>query len=102
MRPYERRLVSARERLAAESEVDGLESWARQAAMPAQEEIDRVRYLIGRIRETLGELPAQERAELQQLLAAERTNRSTILERLPARQELNVLNVRATFDGVAG
>ena len=34
--------------------------------------------------------------------AAERINRSAILERLPARHELNVLNVGATFDGVAG
>ena len=41
-------------------------------------------------------------AELQELLAAERTNRSAILERLPARHELKVLNVGATFDGVAG
>ena len=50
----------------------------------------------------MGELAREERAELQELLAAERTNRSAILERLPARHELNVLNVGATFDGVAG
>jgi hypothetical protein len=96
---YERQLVSARERLLAEAEVDGLESWARQAALPSQDEIERVRYLIGRIREAMGEL---EPDELQQVLAAERANRSAILERLPARHELNVLNVGATFDGVAG
>jgi hypothetical protein len=70
--------------------------------LPSQEEIDRVRYLIGRIREAMGELEPGERAELQELLAAERTNRSAILERLPARYELNVMNVGATFDGVAG
>jgi len=65
-------------------------------------EIDRVGFLIGRIREAMGELAPGERAELQELLTAERTNRSAILERLPARHELNVLNVSATFDGVAG
>ena len=54
---YERQLLAARERLLAETEVDGLEGWARQAALPSEEEIERVRYLIGRIRETLGELP---------------------------------------------
>jgi hypothetical protein len=99
---YERQLVAARERLLAEAEVDGLEGWARHAALPAQEEIDRVRYLIGRIREATEELAPVERSELQELLAAERTNRSAILERLPARHELGVLNVGATFDGVAG
>jgi hypothetical protein len=100
---YERQLVAARERLLAEAEVDGLEDWARQAALAgSQEELDRVRYLIGRIREAMEELTPAERAELQELLFAERANRSTILERLPARHELNVLNVGATFDGVAG
>jgi integrase len=99
---YERQLVAGRERLSAEAEVDDLEGWARQAALPSQEEIDRGRYLIGRLREAMGELEPDERIELQQLLTAERTNRSAILERLPARQELGVLNVGATFDGVAG
>ena len=99
---YERQLVAARERLLAEAEVDGLERWARQAALPSQEEIDRVRFLIGRIREAMGELTFEEHAELQELLATERANRSAILERLPTRHELGVLNVGATFDGVAG
>ena len=99
---YERQLVAARERLLAETEVDGLDRWARQAALPSQEEIERVRYLIHRIREAMGELEPEERAELQALVAAERTNRSAILERLPARHELSVLNTGATFDGAAG
>ena len=60
-----------------------------------------MRYLIRRIRETVGELPAAERAELESLLAAERTNRSAILQRLPERYSLNVLNVGARFDGAA-
>jgi hypothetical protein len=77
------------------------ERFEGKAALPYQEEIDRVRYLIGRIREAMGELTPAERAELQELLAAERTNRSAILERLPARHQLNVLNVGATFDGMA-
>ncbi|MGH2842926.1 MAG: tyrosine-type recombinase/integrase, partial [Solirubrobacteraceae bacterium] len=99
---YERQLIAARERLSAEADVDGLEGWARQAAVPAQEEIDRVRYLIARIRETLGELAGEERAELEALLCAERTSRSAVLERLPARHELNVINAGATFDGAVG
>ena len=99
---YERQLVSARERLLAEADDEALEGWARQAAIPSQEEIDRVRYLIGRVRETLGELEPDERAELEALFSTERINRSAILERLPARHELNVLNVGATFDGAAG
>jgi len=99
---YERQLVAARERLSAEAEVNGLEGWARQAALPSQEEIERVRMLIARIRDAMGDLAPAERAELQALLSAERTSRSAILERLPERHELNVLNVGATFDGVAG
>jgi integrase len=99
---YERQLVAARERLLAEAEVDGLERWARQAALPSQEEIDRVRFLAGKIRDAMGDLAPEERAELQGLLTAERTTRSALLERLPARHELGVLNVGATFDGVAG
>jgi hypothetical protein len=98
---YERQLVAARERLLAEAEVDELEGWARQAALPSEEEIERVRYLIRRIRETIGKLAPEERAELAALLEAERTNRTAILERLPARYELNVLNVGAAFDGAA-
>lgn len=77
--------------------MEGLEGWARQATQPSEEEIERVRYLIGWIREAMRELELEERAELQELLSAERTNRSAILERLPARHELNVLNVGATF-----
>ena len=99
---YERQLVAARGRLSAGAEVDGLERWARQAALAPDEEIERVRYLIERTRETIGELPPDERAELQALLSAERTNRSAILERLPERYELGVLNVGAAFDGAAG
>jgi len=97
---YERQLVAARERLLAEAEVDGLEGWARQAALPSQEEIERVRYLIHRIREAMGELEPEDRAELQALVAAERTNRSAILERLPASHELNVLNVVTEVHGL--
>jgi hypothetical protein len=99
---YERQLIAAREQLSAQADAAALENWARTAATPSQEEIDRVRYLIGRIRETIGELPGNERDELQALLAAERTNRSAILARLPARAELNVLNVSAAFDGAPG
>ena len=83
---YERALIAARERLNADRAPDGpeeLEGWASKAVTPSQEEIDRVRYLIRRIRETIGELPATERAELDGLLSTERTNRSAILERLP-------------------
>jgi len=82
--------------------VNGLEGWARQAALPSQEEIERMRMLIARIRDAMGDLAPEERADLQALLSAERTSRSAILERLPERHELNVLNVGATFDGVAG
>ena len=98
---YERQLIAARERLLAEVEVGALEGWARAAALPSEEEIARVRYLIARIRETIGELEPEERAELDALLTLERSNRSAILERLPARYELNVLNVGAVFDGAA-
>ncbi len=45
---YERQLVAARERLPAEAEVDGLEALGASAPRcPPQEEIERVRYLIG-------------------------------------------------------
>ena len=99
---YERHLVAAREQLTAPASAEALERWARTAATPSEQEIERVRYLIRRIRETIGELPSDERAELGALLAAERTSRSAILQRLPARAELNVVNVAAVFDGAAG
>ena len=60
---YERQLVAAGEQLTAQAGAGALEGWARTAATPSEEEIERVRYLVERIRETIGELPSDERAD---------------------------------------
>src|SRR5262249_210578 len=53
-----------RERLAAA--IDGVDEWARADATPAEEEITRIRRLIGRIQGDLAERPATERAQVDQ------------------------------------
>ena len=78
-------LLRTRERLAAAA---GLDEWARADAMPSAEEITRIRRLINRIKATLDDLTPQERAEVDQAVAAVRRHRVISLGMPRIRQPL--------------
>ncbi|GGP09670.1 site-specific integrase [Nonomuraea glycinis] len=78
-------LLRNRERLLAAADVD---EWARAEAMPSHEEIRRVRRLINRIKDDLGELTTKERAEIDQAVAAVRRHRTVMLGMPRIRQPL--------------
>jgi integrase len=69
-------LLQTRERLAA---IDGVDEWARTDATPAEEEITRIRRLIGRIQGDIGRLPAAERAQVDQAVTVIRKHRAVNL-----------------------
>jgi hypothetical protein len=69
-------LLRTRERLAAMAGVDG---WARTAAAPPQEEITRIRQLIGRIQGDIAQLSDSERAEIEDAVSAVRKHRAVHL-----------------------
>jgi hypothetical protein len=60
-------LLRNRERLLAATDI---EEWARAEAMPSEEEIRRIRRLITRIKADLGELTAEDRAQVEEADAA--------------------------------
>src|SRR5215470_20303576 len=67
-------LLRTRERLAAA--IDGIDEWARADATPAEEEITRIRRLIGRIQGDLAQRPATERAQVDQAVTVIRKHRA--------------------------
>jgi integrase len=69
-------LLRSRERLLAAAELD---QWAKADAMPSEEEITRIRRLIDRIKEGLGELTAAERDQIDQAVAVVRRHRAVML-----------------------
>uniref|UniRef100_UPI00202EE48A hypothetical protein n=1 Tax=Rhodococcus sp. MSC1_016 TaxID=2909266 RepID=UPI00202EE48A len=87
---YLSQLLMSRERLTAAREE--LEPWARQNAMPADEEIERVRFLIRRCQDELSSLTAQERAEVEAAVAQVRTARAGTTQAVPL-QLLGVVSV---------
>jgi integrase len=70
-------LLRTRERLTAS--IEGLDDWARTDAMPAQEEITRIRRLISRIKGDMAELTDTERAQIDEAIAEVRRHRSVHL-----------------------
>jgi integrase len=78
-------LLRNRERLLAASEVD---AWAKAEAMPSQEEISRIRRLIGRIKNDLADLTAEERAQIDQAVSVVRAHRKVMLGMPRLRQPL--------------
>jgi hypothetical protein len=71
-------LLRHRERLlAATLEAD---SWAKAEAMPSDEEIQRVRHLIDRIKNDLTGLTGSEREQITQAIATVRRTRATIVQ----------------------
>ncbi|MFF0143315.1 transposase [Streptomyces sp. NPDC005227] len=69
-------LLRSRERLMSAFEAD---DWARAQAMPAAEEIQRVRRLIDRVSGDLGNLTAADRAQIDQAVAVVRRTRTVHL-----------------------
>ena len=69
-------LLRNRERLLAASDID---DWARAEATPSDEEVTRIRRLISRISADLDELTPDDRAQIEQAVAAVRRHRSVAL-----------------------
>ncbi len=69
-------LLRNRERLVAAVDVD---EWAKTEAMPSDEEIRRVRRLIGRVKDELDDLSPDERAQIEQAVAVVRRSRQVVL-----------------------
>ena len=70
-------LLRTRERLAAA--IDGGGEWARTDVMPAQQEITRIRRLIGQIKDDIAELPATERTQINEAVTVIRKHRAVPL-----------------------
>src|SRR5690349_10450235 len=60
-------LLRTRERLAAS--IDGVDEWARADAMPAQEEIRRVRHLVSQIKGDIDGLDTTGRAQIDEAVS---------------------------------
>jgi integrase len=69
-------LLRNRERVLAATEV---EEWARAEAMPSEEEIERVRRLLARVRAGLSELSTEDRSQVEDAVATVRRHRSVNL-----------------------
>lgn len=78
---YLSQLLMSKERLNMAPEE--LEPWARQNAMPSDEEIERVRFLIRRCEDELGSLTAEERTEVEAAVAQVRTTRAGATQAVP-------------------
>ena len=70
-------LLRTRERLAAA--IDGVDEWARADATPSQQEITRIRRLIGRIDGDLGQASDTERAVIDEAVTVMRRHRAAFL-----------------------
>ncbi|RSM80620.1 transposase [Amycolatopsis sp. WAC 01375] len=68
-------LLRYRERLVATVDAD---EWARNEALPSDEEINRVRRLIDRVKADLDDLTDEDRAEIEEATAVVRRNRTRI------------------------
>jgi len=69
-------LLRNRERLLAAHDID---DWARAEATPSDEEVTRIRRLIGRISADLDELTVEDRTQIEHAVAAVRRHRSVAL-----------------------
>ena len=70
-------LLRTRERLAAA--IDGVDEWARADATPAEEEITRIRRLIGRVKGDMARLSDPERARIGEAVTVIRKHRAVSL-----------------------
>jgi integrase len=69
-------LLRNRERVTAATDID---EWARAEATPSDDEITRIRRLIGRVRAGLDDLTPEERTQVEQAVATVRAHRSVNL-----------------------
>ena len=67
-------LLRTRERLAAS--IDGVDEWARADAMPAAEEIRRVRHLVSQIKADIDRMDAGRRAQIGEAVSVVRRHRA--------------------------
>ncbi|MDE3207196.1 MAG: transposase [Acidobacteriota bacterium] len=77
-------LLLARERLLAAGD-DVIEPWARHSAMPAPEEVERVRHLIRRCQSEMDALTQDERREIERCVSVLRTGRAQLGEAVPVK-----------------
>ena len=70
-------LLRTRERLTAA--MDGIDEWARTDAMPATEEIVRIRRLINKIKGEIAQLTSAERTQIDEAVAVVRRHRAVHL-----------------------
>ena len=70
-------LLQTRERLAAA--IDGVDEWARADATPSQEEITRIRWLIGRINSDLDQASDAQRVDIDEAVTVLRRHRAISL-----------------------
>ncbi|MCT7350933.1 MULTISPECIES: transposase [Streptomyces] len=73
-------LLRNRERLAAFAHADG---WARDEAMPSDEEITRVRRLVRRLKEDLDDLTDDDRLKIQEAVTLVRRSRQVVSLGMP-------------------
>ena len=83
LRGHLSRLLADRERLRAA--VPELEDWARNAAIPAGEEIAAVRRIIDRCEELLADLTDDQRADTEQAITVLRRSRAQLATSIPVR-----------------
>ena len=83
LRGYLSRLLADRERLHAA--VPELEDWARNAAIPAAEEIAAVRRIIDRCEQLLADLTDDQRADTEQAITVLRRSRAQLATSVPVR-----------------
>ena len=76
-------LLRNRERLLAANDID---DWARAEAMPSEEEIARIRSLIGRITAGLDDLDPADRASIDRAVEAVRAHRAVAIAMPQARR----------------
>ena len=86
-------LLRSREKLMSAFAAD---EWARSEAMPSQEEIRRVRRLIDRVKADLGDLTAEEQAQIGEAVAVVRRSRTVMLGMPRIGQPLPDVNLRGS------
>lgn len=80
LKEYLTRLLISQERLKSTTDLD---DWARRDAMPSDQEIERVRFLIRRCEEEVDRLDDAERAEIERCIALTRSGRANIATAIP-------------------
>ena len=88
--------------MAADEELDaklpGLADWARDDALPSQGEIKAVRELVRANKRLLSELPAQDRAAVEEAIATMRKLRAQADMNIPDADALKVKIVSPTIN----